>query len=77
MPVAPCLVNDVSYDSRTKVLNKKFNLGVSQRTHLYDFTSSFCGVTQGNPAKHMSFSPLDTRRWRKLQWKVPDREKFS
>ena len=40
------------YDSRSKVLNKNFNLGGTQPTLLYDFTFSLCGVTQGNPAKH-------------------------
>ena len=41
-----------TYGSRSKVLNKNFNLGGTQPTLLYDFTSSLCGVTQGNPAKH-------------------------
>ena len=40
------------HGSRSKVLNKNFNLGGTQPTLLYDFTSSLCGVTQGNPAKH-------------------------
>ena len=40
------------YDSRSKVLNKNFNLGGTQPTLLCDFTSSLCGVTQGNTAKH-------------------------
>ena len=39
-------------DSRSKVLYSNFKLGVSQPTHLYDFSFSLCGVTQGNPAKH-------------------------
>ena len=52
------------YGSRSKVLNKKFNLGGTQPTLLYDFTSSLCGVTQGNPAKHKLGARL-AQGWRK------------
>ena len=52
------------YDSRSKVLNKKFNRGGTQPTLLYDFTSSLCGVTQGNPAKH-KLGARFAQGWRK------------
>ena len=52
------------YDSRSKVLNKNFNLGGTQPTLLYDFTSSLCGVTQGNPAKH-KLGARFAQGWRK------------
>ena len=51
-------------DSRSKVLNKNLNLGGTQPTHLYDFTSSLCGVTQGNPAKH-KLGARFAQGWRK------------
>ena len=60
-------------DSRSKVLNKKFNLGGTQPTLLYDFTSSLCGVTQGNPAKH-KLGARFAQGWRKcfheLSWYI-------
>jgi len=40
------------HDSRSKFLYPNLGLGVSQPTHLHDFSFSLCGVTQGNPAKH-------------------------
>ena len=52
------------YGSRSKVLNKNFNLGGTQPTLLYDFTSSLCGVTQGNPAKH-KLGARFAQGWRK------------
>ena len=59
------------YGSRSKVLNKNFNLGGTQPTLLYDFTSSLCGVTQGNPAKH-KLGARFAQGWRKcfhvLSW---------
>ena len=60
-------------DSRSKVLNKNFNLGGTQPTLLYDFTSSLCGVTQGNPAKH-KLGARFAQGWRKcfhvLSWNI-------
>ena len=46
------LILDIVYDSRSKVLYSNFSLGGPQPTHLYDFSISLCGVTQGNHAKH-------------------------
>ena len=61
------------YGSRSKVLNKNFNLGGTQPTRLYDFTSSLCGVTQGNPAKH-KLGVRFAQGWRKcfhvLSWYI-------
>ena len=60
-------------DSRSKVLNTNFNLGGTQPTLLYDFTSSLCGVTQGNPAKH-KLGARFAQGWRKcfhvLSWYI-------
>ena len=52
------------HDSRSKVLNKNFNLGGTQPTLLYDFTFSLCGVAQGNPAKH-KLGARFAQGWRK------------
>ena len=61
------------FGSRSKVLNKNFNLGGTQPTLLYDFTSSLCGVTQGNPAKH-KLGARFAQGWRKcfhvLSWYI-------
>ena len=61
------------FDSRSKVLNKNFNLGGTQPTLLYDFTFSLCGVTQGNPAKH-KLGARFAQGWRKrfhvLSWYI-------
>ena len=69
----PVGFKSVVYDSRSKVLNKNFNLGGTQPTLLYDFTSSLCGVTQGNPAKH-KLGARFAQGWRKcfhvLSWNI-------
>ena len=67
------IYNGLLYGSRSKVLNKNFNLGGTQPTLLYDFTSSLCGVTQGNPAKH-KLGARFAQGWRKcfhvLSWYI-------
>ena len=52
------------YDSRSKVLYSIFNFGGPQPTHLYDFSISLCGVTQGNHAKH-KLGARFAQGWRK------------
>ena len=52
------------YDGRSKVLYSNFNLGGPQPTHLYDFSISLCGVTQGNHAKH-KLGARFAQGWRK------------
>ena len=53
-----------SYDSRSKVLYSNFSLRGPQPTHLYDFSISLCGVTQGNHAKH-KLGARFAQGWRK------------
>ena len=49
---------------RSKVLYSNFSLGGPQPTHLYDFSISLCGVTQGNHAKH-KLGARFAQGWRK------------